>query len=236
MCSLKMSNVTSSMTSSLSRVMPYMSVASKKVNRAISWIGENVSSPQNRLILGVTALMSQPFIDLHNTKVDEDTRKFSAARTVAKIIAGTSTGFLVRYGCIKAIDYCSLLPSQITKSMKHPRLRMLFTPDSTVTKALKDLNQYKKALGTIISLAVMVVTNFLIDAPLTKFLTNRFVDKYDLDKKSKSKSANTPPEKQKSNHKTDNYPTQQLDPYLFKSSNIFSTPKDKNDVKEVANA
>ena len=45
--------------------------------------------------------MSQPFIDASNKNVDEKTRKVSVARTIAKIIAGTLTGYFVRKGCIK---------------------------------------------------------------------------------------------------------------------------------------
>ena len=191
MCSLGISNFTNRITTYIASVMPEKTVISQRANKALDWIGDKVSSPQNRLILGVSALMSQPFIDLSNKKVDEDTRKISAARTVAKIIAGTTTGFLVRYGCIKAIDYCSLLPEQITKSTKNPRLRTLFTPDSKITAVLKDLGQYRKALGTIVSLAVMLFTNFLIDAPLTKYLTNKFSDKYNLNKE-KNPNKNNP--------------------------------------------
>ena len=187
MCSLNISKLSGSMTSRIAEWLPAMSVAGEKANRAINWIGRNISSPQNRVILGASALMSQPFIDLHNRKVDEDTRKVSAARTIAKIIAGTLTGFFVRYGCIKAIDYCSLLPSQITKATKNVKLRTLLTPDSALSGVLKDLNQYKKALGSFVALLVMLVTNFAIDAPLTKFLTNKFVDKYDLNKNSTNK-------------------------------------------------
>ena len=61
----------------------------------------------------------------------------------------------------------------------------MFTPDSAINGVLKDLNQYKKALGSFIALLVMLFTNFAIDAPLTKFLTNKFVDKYDLNKNKK---------------------------------------------------
>lgn len=185
MCSQLITSLSSRLTSTISRWVPSMSVAGENANKAINWIGRNISSPQNRVILGASALMSQPFIDLHNRKVDEDTRKVSAARTVAKIIAGTLTGFFVRYGCIKGIDYCSLLPAQVTNATKHKWLRTLFTPDSAINGVLKDLNQYKKALGSFIALLVMLFTNFAIDAPLTKFLTNKFVDKYDLNKNKK---------------------------------------------------
>ena len=53
------------------------------------------------------------------------------------------------------------------------------------------MNQYKKALGSFVALLVMLITNFAIDAPLTKFLTNKFVDKYDLNKN--TKPVNTSP-------------------------------------------
>ena len=155
-------------------IVPEMTISNEKTLKGLKWVGEKVSSPENRLILGVTALMSQPFIDLNNKKVDEDTRKVSAARTVAKIIAGTTTGVLIRSGCIHAIDAFTKLPTEITPDMKFKKLRTLFTPSAGI---LKNLNQYKKSLGTILSLGVMVVTNFLLDAPLTKFLTNKFVDR-----------------------------------------------------------
>lgn len=179
--------VASSVTGRVARALPDITVRGDKANKVISWIGKNVSSPENRLILGVSALMSQPFIDLRNKKVDEETRKVSACRTVAKIIAGTLTGVLVRAGCIKAIDAFTMLPNAINASTKFKSLRCLFTPDAYITGVLKDLSQYKKSLGTLISLAVMTVTNFVVDAPLTKFLTNKFVAKVKENDQSKKK-------------------------------------------------
>ena len=97
--------------------IPQMTVKGERANKAIKWIGKNISSPENRFILGATALMSQPFIDLNNKKVDEDTRKVSAARTVAKIIAGTATGVLIRSGCIHAVNAFTKLPRVIRPDM-----------------------------------------------------------------------------------------------------------------------
>ena len=173
----RIATVARNVTGTVAGAIPTVTITGERANKIISWIGKNISSPENRLILGVTALMSQPFIDLHNRKVDEETRKVSAARTVAKIIAGTLTGVLVRKGCIKAIDAFSMLPSQITSKTKWPWLRTLFTPDSAISGVLTDLTHHKNALGTFLSLFVMTITNFAIDAPLTKFLTNKFVDK-----------------------------------------------------------
>lgn len=116
--------------------------------------------------------MSQPFIDFHNRKIDEDTRRVAVCRTIAKIIAGTATGYAVRKISIKGIQACSHIPK---KGM--PNWKSLFTPKN-VTKADSDeFKQYQNALGTFISLGVMLFTNFLIDAPLTKFLTNKLNDK-----------------------------------------------------------
>lgn len=167
------SRVSSAATGKIVKVAPKMTVSNEKFLKGISWVGEKVSSPQNRLILGITALMFQPFIDLSNKEVDEDTRKISAARTVAKIIAGTLTGVAIRSGCIHAIDAFTKRTDEITPNMKFKKFRTLFMPDVV----LENLSQYKKSLGTIMSLGIMVFTNFLIDAPLTKFLTNKFIDR-----------------------------------------------------------
>lgn len=141
----------------------------------VGWIskaGEKISSAEQRLILGASALMSQPFIDAHNKNVDEKTRKVSVARTIAKIIAGTATGFAIRKGCIKAI-----------KAMSHPhgpnvpKWKSFFTPKDISKTNTDAFAQYRNAMGTVVALVVMMFTNFLIDAPLTKFLTNKLIKK-----------------------------------------------------------
>lgn len=183
-------SISRNMTQRIVSIMPSMTVSNERALKSLKWIGEKVSSPENRLILGVSALMSQPFIDLHNRKVDEDTRKISAARTVAKIIAGTATGVLIRSGCIHAINAFTKLPSEITPNMKFKNLRTLFTPSPGLCA---NLNKYKKAMGTILATVVMMFTNFLIDAPLTKFLTNKFIDRIHQD------SSNNQPQSEEKN-------------------------------------
>lgn len=183
-------SISRNMTQRIVNIMPSMTVSNERALKSLKWIGEKISSPENRLILGVSALMSQPFIDLHNRKVDEDTRKISAARTVAKIIAGTATGVLIRSGCIHAINAFTKLPSEITPNMKFKNLRTLFTPSPGLCA---NLNKYKKAMGTILATVVMMFTNFLIDAPLTKFLTNKFIDRIHQD------SSNNQPQSEEKN-------------------------------------
>lgn len=157
--------------------VPSVSVVGEKFTRGINHIGQKWTSPQQRLITGVTALMTQPFIDYYNKNVDEKTRKASVARTIAKIIVGTATGFAVRYACIKGIKYMSKLPSEVRKSGKiSKKIQTFFTPkDRDYIRNEDSREQYRNALGTILSLMVMLVTNFKVDAPCTKKLANKII-------------------------------------------------------------
>ncbi len=156
-------------------IIPDTTYKSEKAVKFIGSIGKNISSAEQRLILGASALMSQPFIDAHNKRVDEDTRKVSVAKTISKIIVGTTTGFLIRKGCIKAIKECSKLPAPGVK-----KCRTIFAPEIDEFKLNEnsdDYKQYQNTFGTIAALVVMMFTNFLIDAPLTKYFTNLLMDK-----------------------------------------------------------
>ncbi len=158
--------------------LPNSVVESEKWQKRIKWVGSEISSPENRLILGVSALMSQPFIDARNKSVDEDTRKVSVCRTIAKIVAGTATGYYIRKGCISAIKNWSKLPSSVDKNgqrIKLTKLNTFFSPSKAVSDISEAFKQYQNAFGTIAALFVMLFTNFLIDAPLTRYLTNKFV-------------------------------------------------------------
>lgn len=149
-------------------------IKNPKAIEAVKWIGREISSPENRLILGVTALASQPFIDAQNKTLDDEIKGVVIARTISKILVGTTTGVLIRKGCIKAVDYMTTMPEQITQGMKHVKLRQCLLP--TVQKLQKSkLLEYKEGMGTVLALGVMLFTNFLIDAPLTQLLTNVMV-------------------------------------------------------------
>ena len=170
--SRKLSGYASSTVQYIVDYMPAFTPSSQKLINGVKWVGEHVSAPQNRLILGATALMSQPFIDLHNRNVDEETRKVSALRTIAKIIAGTTTGFLVRYGCNEALRKFINAPAAGQKAWKS-----CLYPKKILQVTELGLQHYRLSLGAIIALGVMMFTNFAVDAPLTKYLTNKFIDK-----------------------------------------------------------
>lgn len=141
--------------------------------KLLNWFGENVSTPENRLIIGVTALASQPFIDLYNKDVDEDTRIVSCARTIGKTIAGTLTGVVVRAGFIHLTRNYSELGDVGGKTIKK-----LFTPPNAPDKMTYAYKQYRNAMGMLLAIVAMLFTNFAIDAPLTNFLTNRLTKQF----------------------------------------------------------
>ena len=58
-----------------------------------------------------------------------------------------------------------------------PKWKTIFTPDGIVDNTTDAFMQYRNAIGTVVALVVMMFTNFLIDAPLTKALTNLLVKK-----------------------------------------------------------
>ena len=53
----------------------------------------------------------------------------------------------------------------------------MFTPKNVKDNTTDAFLQYRNAMGTVVALVVMMFTNFIIDAPLTKFLTNAHVKK-----------------------------------------------------------
>ena len=124
-----------------------------------------IAGPENRLIMGVSALASQPFIDYYNKNVDEKTRKYSVCKTISKIVVGTTVGVIVRslsikYSAklLKSVDISNILPNVL----KNPESRKIL--------------QY--TIGDILGICVCLFTNFLIDAPLTRLGTNFLSKKY----------------------------------------------------------
>lgn len=138
----------------------------------------------NRLIMGVTAIATQPAIDYYNHRVDDETRTVARNRTVAKIIACTSVGVLVRGTCYNLIN-------KMTEVNGNTKFSKSLLPKDFINSLrgnTKRLTKYKNALSTIIALGVMLFTNFLLDAPLTVYFTNKFNEKSARKKKMKEVS------------------------------------------------
>lgn len=153
----------------------------EKWNNFDNWI----SRPDvNRAVMGATALVTQPFIDACNHNVDEETRKVSICRTIAKIIAGTGVGvFVVRGPLYKAITSMTNINGKSKYSKKLLPKKFL----AEISNNEKFLNNNRSALSMSIALGAMCITNFVLDAPLTIALTNLFKDS--ISKKPKEKEA-----------------------------------------------
>lgn len=149
----------------------------------INWVGKHVSTPENRIVIGVTALLTQPFIDYFNKDVDKKTQEVSCARTIAKNVAGMTSGYLVREGFIKLIQKCSELGDTGKKIQK------LFTPSNAPKANTFAYKQYQNAMGMVFAIVGLCFTNFLFDAPVTNYLTNKitkFMESQDAKKGEKN--------------------------------------------------
>jgi hypothetical protein len=133
----------------------------------------------NRAIMGASALILQPTIDGMNRSVDKETRKVSVCRTIAKIIAGTAVGILVRGSSHELIK-------KFTDIKGTAKYSKALIPKDILKKYLTNeskLNNYRSTLSTTLAILAMCITNFVLDAPLSAYLTNRFREWSTPDKK-----------------------------------------------------
>lgn len=156
--------------------------SAKKLDK-LNKIDNYISKPmQNRAIMGATALITQPFIDYSNPKVDKQTRRISFFNRCAVILAGTSVGmFLVRGPVYKAVEKMTNLKgdSKLSKALL-PKKYL-----KEISENEKFLKNYRSSLAMGISLGLMLFTNFLCDAPATIFLTNLFQEYFGTPKTAK---------------------------------------------------
>ncbi len=171
-------NVAKKPTSVIKNIPKGIVIDSNFLTSFLRKVNQNVSSPEQRLIMGVTALASQPFIDLNNKRVNEETRLMSFSRTLSKIIVGTTVGVLVRKGCIKLAGKqtkINILPKSKGGGFWGHRKEKngALAPDYIRTYTQDFHRNYINALGSVLGIGVSLITNFLIDAPLTQIMTNR---------------------------------------------------------------
>lgn len=143
----------------------------EKWNKIDNWVSKPA---QNRGIMGATAILTQPFIDYNNSKVDQETRKMAFFNRLAVILAGTTVGMFIVRGPIHTL----------TEKMTNLKGNSKFSKALLPKKFLKEiaenekfLRNYRVALSTWLAMSSCAITNFLLDAPLTIYLTNLFHDK-----------------------------------------------------------
>ncbi len=145
-----------------------------KNQAAFNKAGHTLASPHwNRLAIGCAAILTQPFIDGHNPRVDKDTARASMLRTTGKIIACTSVGFIVRGTCYKLTNKFMHATKAEGSTILTPKA-ILNEIDPMVRENM--LKLHKNAFSTVSALAVMLFTNPLVDAPLTTILSNKFLE------------------------------------------------------------
>lgn len=162
------------------------SAASNAFQKLAKW-----SSPEQRLVIGSTALFLQPLIDLQNKNVDSETRELNASRSISRAIVGTATGFAIRKACIGLATSVAekgpkswlgrLLSSSNIENLKdHLKNGAPLKPElvknfqSMSEKRLQEvIVNYGKVLGTALALGVMLFTNFLVDVPCINKLSKK---------------------------------------------------------------
>ena len=141
-----------------------------KINKIDNYISKPM---QNRCIMGVSALLTQPFIDYSNPKVDKETRKMAFFNRCAVILAGMGVGmFLVRGPVYKGVEKMT----QINGESKFSKALLPKKYLKEISENEQFLKNYRSSLAMGISLVLMSITNFVCDAPATIFLTNLFHD------------------------------------------------------------
>ncbi len=126
---------------------------------------KTIAGPQQRFFLGLSALATQPFIDYFVGSKDEKTKKTSVCKTISKIIVGMTTGIIVRSLAIKysaKLFSTNFIKNNFTELLKNQEKKLLL----------------QKSIGDIIALGVCLITNFIMDAPLTKLSTNYLIKKF----------------------------------------------------------
>ena len=138
----------------------------------------------NRGIMGASALLTQPAIDYYNHRVDDETRTVSRNRTAAKIIAGTLVGMLVVRGPVhKAVAKMTNINGKGSLSQK-------LLPKKYIEELKNNpsaLKNYTSSVAMAFILGINLITNFILDAPLTIILTNYFNKKSGVSKEQNSK-------------------------------------------------
>lgn len=145
-------------------------IKSQRIYNALDFVNKNISSDTQRLIMGMTAIATQPLIDLKNKKIDEETRWTSVMRTTAKIIVGTTVGVLVRRSAIKFVRANKYFWEK--EGLYSFRDKTFWKNIDVSNKDHRAINGYANTMGTVIGTSVGLITNFVIDAPLTKLFTN----------------------------------------------------------------
>lgn len=153
-------------------------IVGKNTEAIFNWLGKQ-KTPFNRAVIGLVAILTQPWIDLFNKDVDEETRKTSCVRTAAKFAIGTGTGIGVRKIFIDyVVPQFTKTKEELGNKVKKSHHDWLKPSESIIVakdfeRMKRTLSKHREVCGTFIAIAVMMLT----DPPLTLWTTN-FLNKH----------------------------------------------------------
>lgn len=179
-----------------------MIIKSKNIEKFINYSGRKLNAPQQSIIMGVSALAFQPYINRKNKQLDEDTRDMAVARSIGKCITGNVSDFLTRVFSIFAVVRLSNYAVNKVKSDDDlvteikPKSRLdIFTPKlkegfipRPQKEFLKDFKSYQMAMGALVATGLAVFVKTTVELPATKFLTDYFYSKEKMKKEKNDKT------------------------------------------------
>lgn len=149
------------------KIKPYIDLSSQAATNLLGKVKAGIKSPEQRLIIGTTAFLTIPAIEATNPNANEDQRTLAISKAFAKIIACTLSGFAVRKVCNKIIKKYVMKKNSILNPTE-------FAKDLDETIKTKRIPNFSNTIGTFAASFVMLFTNYIWDAPVTKHLTNFF--------------------------------------------------------------
>ncbi len=179
-----------------------MIIRSKNAEKFIRYSGKKLNAPQQAVIMGVSSLMFQPYINRKNKQLDEDTRDMAVARSIGKSITGNVSDFVTRVFSIFAV---TKLSNYVINSVKtdddfvtgvSPKSKLdIFTPNiregfipQTRKEFLKDFKSYRVAMGALLATGLSVFVKTTVELPATKYLTDYFYKREKLKKEKHDKT------------------------------------------------
>lgn len=179
-----------------------MIIRDKNIEKFINYSGKKLNAPQQSIIMGVSSLVFQPYINRKNKQLDEDTRDMAVARSIGKSITGNISDFLTRVFSIFAVaklsnyainkvntddDFVMEIKPKSKLDIFTPNLKEDFVPRPK-KEFLKDFKSYRMAMGALVATGLAVFVKTTVELPATKFLTDYFYRKERLKKEKNAKT------------------------------------------------
>lgn len=179
-----------------------MIINNRNIEKFINYSGKKLNAPQQSVIMGVSAVVFQPYINRKNKQLDDNTRDMAVARSIGKNITGNLFDFITR---VAAIFTVAKLSNYATNNVKDdedlvtelkPKSKLdIFTPNlkeefvpRPKKEFLKDFKSYRLAMGALLATGIAVFVKTTVELPLTKKLTDYFYKKEKIRKQKHDKT------------------------------------------------